>query len=68
MTFSVINTHQFITSCVVPDSVVGELHRVRMLRLLKVLVGMPANVATTADVAADQTNPQVLQKKTREDV
>lgn len=56
------HTHSFSTSCVVPDSVVGELHSVRMLCLLKVLVGMPADVATTSDVPADQTNPQVLQR------
>lgn len=34
-----------------------------MLCFLKVLVGMPANVATTTDVAADQTNPQVLRRR-----
>ncbi len=42
---------------------VGELHSVSMLCFLKVFVGMPANVATTTDVPADQTNPQVLQRK-----
>lgn len=34
-----------------------------MLCFLKVLVGMPADVATTTDVAADQTNPQVLRRR-----
>lgn len=39
---------------------VGELHSVRVLCLLKVLVGVPADVATAADVPADQTYPQIL--------
>lgn len=58
-----VTIKHFLTSCIVPDAVVGELHSVRMLGFLKVLVGMSANVAATADVAADQTDPQVLQKQ-----
>lgn len=52
-----------LTPSVVPDAVVGELHGVRVLRLLKVLVGVAAHVAPAADVPADQTDPQVLQHK-----
>lgn len=48
------------TSGVVPHPVVGELHGVRVLRLLKVLVGVTADVAAAADVSADETDPQVL--------
>jgi len=33
-----------------------------VLRLLKVLVGVAADVAAAADVTADQTNPQVLER------
>lgn len=43
----------FGTSCVVPDSVVGELHGVGVLRFLEVLVSMPADVAAASDVSAD---------------
>lgn len=50
-----------LTPSVVPDAVVGELHGVRVLCLLKVLVGVAADVAPAADVPADQTDPQVLQ-------
>lgn len=57
------NTHS-LTSCVVPHAVVCELHGISMLRLLKVLVGVPAHVTTTADVSADQADPQVLQQTT----
>lgn len=42
---------------------VGELHGVRVLRLLKVLVGVAADVAPAADVPADQADPQVLQHR-----
>lgn len=52
-----------LTPSIVPDAVVGELHGVRVLRLLKVLVGVAADVAPAADVPADQTDPQVLQHK-----
>lgn len=61
---TVRHTYECSTSCVVPDTVVGELHSVGMLCFLKVLVGMPANVATATDVPADQTNPQVLRRET----
>lgn len=52
-----------LTPGVVPDAVVGELHGVRVLRLLKVLVGVAADVAPAADVPADQTDPQVLKHR-----
>lgn len=52
-----------LTPGVVPDAVIGELHGVRVLRLLKVLVGVAADVAPAADVPADQTDPQVLQHR-----
>ena len=48
------------TSGVVPHAVVGQLHGVGVLRLLKVLVGVAADVAAAADVPADQADPQVL--------
>lgn len=51
------------TSCIVPHTVVGELHGVCMLCFLKVLVGMSADIAATADVPADQTNPEVLKRE-----
>ena len=60
--FTHTHTHSFSTSCVIPDSVVGELHGVSVLCFLKVLVGMSADVATATNVPADQTNPQVLQR------
>lgn len=41
------------TSSVVPDSVVGELHGVRVLCLLKVLVGVSADIPSTSYVATD---------------
>jgi hypothetical protein len=40
------------TSSIVPDSMVGELHGVCVLGLLKVLVSMPTHVPPTAYVAA----------------
>lgn len=49
-----------LTACVVPDTVVGELHSIRVLRLFKVFVGVPADVAATSNVSADETNPEVL--------
>lgn len=52
-----------LTACVVPDTVVSELHSIRVLRLLKVLVGVTADVAATSNVPADQTNPEVLRKE-----
>lgn len=45
---------------------VGELHSVRVLRFLKVLVGVPADVAAASDVSADQTNPEILLHSTLE--
>ena len=39
---------------------VGQLHGVGVLRLLKVLVGVAADVAAAADVPADEADPQVL--------
>lgn len=39
---------------------VCELHRIRVLRFLKVLVGMSADITAATDVAADQTNPEIL--------
>ncbi len=48
------------TSSVVPDPVIGQLHGVSVLRFLKVLVGMTTNVASAADVTADETDPQIL--------
>lgn len=55
-----LSKHLGLTACVVPDSVVGELHSICVLCLLKVLVGVSADVAATSDVSADQTNPEVL--------
>lgn len=52
-----------LTPGIVPDTVVCELHGVRVLCLLEVLVGVAAHVAPAADVPADQTDPQVLQHK-----
>lgn len=42
---------------------VGELHSVRVLRFLKVLVGVPADVAAASDVSADQANPEILRRE-----
>lgn len=39
------------TSGVVPDSMVGELHGVRVLRFLKVLISMSAYIPSTSYVA-----------------
>lgn len=51
---------QQCTSGVVPDAVVGQLHGVGVLRLLKVLVGMATDVPATPNMATDQADPQVL--------
>lgn len=51
------------TSGVVPHTMVGELHSVRVLRFLKVLVGVPADVAAASDVSADQANPEILRRE-----
>lgn len=45
------------TSCVIPDSLVSQLHGVGVLCLLKVLVGVATDVAAASDVAANQADP-----------
>lgn len=52
-----------LTSSVVPDSVVGQLHCVGVLGLLKVFVSVSAHVAAAADVPTYQTDPEVLPRE-----
>lgn len=52
-----------LTSSIIPDSVVGQLHCIGVLGLLKVLVGMATHIPATAYVPTYQTDPEVLSKE-----
>lgn len=57
-----------LTSSIIPDSVVGQLHCIGVLGLLKVLVGMATHIPTTAYVPTDQTDPEVLSRERQSSV
>lgn len=51
------------TARIIPDSLVGQLHGIGVLRLLEMFVSMAADIPSTADVATNQTDPQILWKR-----
>lgn len=52
-----------LTTGVVPDPVIGQLHGVGVLCLLKVLVRVPTHVTPAPNVPTDETYPKVLHNR-----